>query len=90
MIEIRTPTHPQTKGLACLGCTSNNNSGAKRCSFSGRVLVAGAGRASKADTRRGKPSKPRPAKQAQQAICVNQATSQSGLFGLALGPCLDH
>ena len=57
-------------GLACLACTSNNSSNAPR-RFGGQAarsavaaVVAGAGTASKADARRGEPSKPRPGEHA--------------------------
>ena len=42
-------------GLARLACTNNSNGG---------LLLRGAGKASEADPRRGKPSKPRPGEKA--------------------------
>ena len=55
-------------GLARLACTSNNSSGAPRrpaafgswVAWSAAAVVAGAGKASEANARRGEPSKPSP------------------------------
>ena len=62
---------------ARLACTSNNDRGAKRRAGRRRrpvSLLRGAGKASEAGTRRWKPSKPRPAKQAEPGL--------DGIFGL--------
>ena len=62
-------------GLARLACTSNNSSGAPRrpATKAAGLLLRGAGKASEADARRGKPSKERPGETAGPGLALTLA-----------------